>query len=89
MYAGGNLLEDIAIARAERDLRSLVDRAPHIAHRRTGETIADIASYHHEGNAHLPKRQVIVDVPTGSECEDLMRKEGELMVAAVYKEAAG
>ncbi len=43
MYAGGNLLEDIAIARAERDLRSLVDRAPHIAHRLTGETIADIA----------------------------------------------
>ena len=26
MYAGGNLLEDIAVARAERDLRSLIDR---------------------------------------------------------------
>src|SRR5262249_11351591 len=32
MYAGGNVLEDFAIARAERDLRSLVDRAPRIAH---------------------------------------------------------
>ncbi|MFG1360094.1 MULTISPECIES: heavy metal translocating P-type ATPase [Xanthobacter] len=42
MYAGGNLLEDIAVARAERDLRSLVDRAPRIAHRRDGDAIADI-----------------------------------------------
>jgi cation transport ATPase len=36
MYAGGNMLEDFAVARAERDLKSLVDRAPKIAHRRTG-----------------------------------------------------
>ncbi len=42
MYAGGNVLEDFAVARAERDLKSLVDRAPRIAHRRQGETIADI-----------------------------------------------
>ncbi len=35
MYSGGNLLEDIAIARAERDLRSLVDRAPRHANRKT------------------------------------------------------
>ena len=28
MYSGGNVLEDIAVARAEHDLRSLVDRAP-------------------------------------------------------------
>ena len=35
MYAGGNVLEDFAVARAERDLKSLVDRAPRIAHRRT------------------------------------------------------
>ena len=34
MYAGGNLLEDFAVARAERDLKSLVDRAPRVAHRR-------------------------------------------------------
>src|SRR5689334_20291820 len=27
MYAGGNVLEDVAVARAERDLRALVDRA--------------------------------------------------------------
>ena len=37
MYSGGNVLEDIAIARAEHDLRSLVDRAPHHAHRKTGD----------------------------------------------------
>ncbi|WP_139102275.1 hypothetical protein, partial [Acinetobacter baumannii] len=37
MYSSGNVLEDIAIARAERDLRSLVDRAPRLAHRKTGE----------------------------------------------------
>ena len=33
MYSGGNVLEEIAVARAERDLRSLVDRAPREAHR--------------------------------------------------------
>lgn len=37
MYSGGNLLEDIAIARAEHDLRSLVDRAPRHANRRTAD----------------------------------------------------
>ena len=42
MYAGGNLLEDIAVARAERDLRSLIDRAPRIAHRRTALAMEDI-----------------------------------------------
>jgi heavy metal translocating P-type ATPase len=42
MYAGGNVLEDFAVARAERDLRSLVDRAPRIAHRLTKGAIEDI-----------------------------------------------
>ena len=42
MYAGGNVLEDFAIARAERDLRSLIDRAPRLAHRRVGSTIEDV-----------------------------------------------
>ncbi len=42
MYAGGNLLEDFAVARAERDLRSLVDRAPRTAHRKIGDSIEDI-----------------------------------------------
>jgi heavy metal translocating P-type ATPase len=42
MYAGGNLLEDIAVARAQRDLRSLIDRAPRIAHRVAGSVVADI-----------------------------------------------
>ena len=42
MYAGGNVLEDFAVARAERDLKSLVDRAPRIAHRSDGKTVEDI-----------------------------------------------
>ncbi|WP_454646457.1 heavy metal translocating P-type ATPase [Bradyrhizobium liaoningense] len=42
MYSGGNVLEDIAIARAERDLRSLVDRAPRHAHRKNDEWIEDV-----------------------------------------------
>jgi heavy metal translocating P-type ATPase len=42
MYAGGTVLEDFAVARAERNLRSLVDRAPRFAHRRTGQTVEDI-----------------------------------------------
>jgi heavy metal translocating P-type ATPase len=42
MYAGGNVLEDFAVARAERDLKSLIDRAPRVAHRRVGSTIQDV-----------------------------------------------
>src|SRR5260370_9896803 len=41
MYSGGNVLEDIAVARAEHDLRSLVDRAPREAHRRVGDHIEE------------------------------------------------
>ena len=42
MYAGGNILEDFAVARAERDLRSLIDRAPKVAHRKIGSAIEDV-----------------------------------------------
>ena len=42
MYSGGNVLEEIAVARAEHDLRSLVDRAPREAHRRIGDRIEEI-----------------------------------------------
>jgi E1-E2 ATPase len=42
-YAGGNLLEDIAVGRAERDLKSLIERAPRIAHRRIGSNIEDVS----------------------------------------------
>jgi heavy metal translocating P-type ATPase len=42
MYSGGNVLEEIAVARAEHDLRSLVDRAPREAHRRIGERIEEV-----------------------------------------------
>ena len=42
MYAGGNVLEDVAVARAERDLRLLVDRSPRMAHRLLGQGIEDV-----------------------------------------------
>lgn len=42
MYAGGNLLEDFAVGRAERDLKALIDRAPRLAHRKSGDTIEDV-----------------------------------------------
>ncbi len=42
MYTGGNVLEDFAAARAEHDLRSLIDRAPRIAHRRSDSLVADV-----------------------------------------------
>lgn len=42
MYTGGTVLEDYAVARAERNLKSLVDRVPRVAHRRSGEAISDI-----------------------------------------------
>jgi len=43
MYTGGTVLEDYAVARAERSLRSLVDRAPRLAHRRVGQAVDDVA----------------------------------------------
>ncbi|WP_442579286.1 heavy metal translocating P-type ATPase [Mesorhizobium sp. ASY16-5R] len=42
MYAGGNVLEEFAVARAERDLKSLVDRTPRIAHRRSAGNVDDV-----------------------------------------------
>jgi heavy metal translocating P-type ATPase len=42
MYAGGNLLEDFAVMRAEHDLRSLLDRAPRMAHRLEAQGIEDV-----------------------------------------------
>ena len=42
MYSGGNVLEEIAVARAEHDLRSLVNRAPREAHRRIGDRIQEV-----------------------------------------------
>lgn len=42
MYAGGNLLEDFAVGRAERDLKALIDRAPRVAHRKSCGAIDDV-----------------------------------------------
>lgn len=43
MYAGGNVLEDFAVGRAERDLDLLVSRSPRIAHRKCESAIEDVA----------------------------------------------
>lgn len=43
MYAGGNVLEDFARGRAERDLTALTDRSPRLAHRRSGGALETIA----------------------------------------------
>ena len=43
MYTGGTVLEDYAVARAERSLKALVDRAPRVAHRRLWQAIEDVA----------------------------------------------
>ncbi len=42
MYAGGNVLEEFAVSRAERDLRALVDRAPRTAHKLCGDEVEDV-----------------------------------------------
>ena len=45
MYTGGTVLEDYAVARAERSLKALVDRAPRVAHRRLGQAIEDLLGH--------------------------------------------
>ena len=42
MYSGGNVLEVLAVSRAERSLRLLVDRAPRVAHRRIEDGVEDV-----------------------------------------------
>src|SRR5689334_15592717 len=42
MYAGGNVLEDLALARAEHDLNCLVVRAPRTANRLSGGRVEEI-----------------------------------------------
>ena len=42
MYASGKALEDFAVGRAERELKSLVDRAPRLAHRKIEGSFEDV-----------------------------------------------
>ena len=42
MYAGGTVLEDYAVGRAERELKSLIDRAPRRAHRKVGDEVEEV-----------------------------------------------
>ena len=43
MLSGGNALEDYAAGRARRDLTALLERAPHVARRRVGDTWEEVA----------------------------------------------
>lgn len=43
MYAGGSVLEDFAVGRAERNLQLMVDRAPRFANRIAGDAIETVA----------------------------------------------
>ncbi len=63
MYSGGALLEDIAVARAERNLRWLADRAPRIAHRHAGDAIEDVpVAQVHVGDRLLVRAGEVVPV---------------------------
>jgi heavy metal translocating P-type ATPase len=63
MYAGGNVLEDFAVGRAERELKSLVDRAPRVAHRLTNGSVEDVSINSVEvGNAILVRAGEIIPV---------------------------
>jgi heavy metal translocating P-type ATPase len=42
MLTGGTELERFAVARARRDLTALLERAPRVAHRRTGADVVDV-----------------------------------------------
>lgn len=42
MYSGGTVLEDFAVFRAEQGLRSLIDRAPRVAHRHIDGGLEDV-----------------------------------------------
>lgn len=78
MYAGGNLLEDFAVARAERDLKSLVDRAPRVAHRRQNSSIEDV-----------PIEQVVVGDMILVRAGEVVPVDGIIMAAtATLDEAA-
>ena len=78
MYAGGNILEDFAVARAKRDLSSLIDRAPKIAHRRIDSTVQDV-----------PVEQVVVGDHLLVRAGELIPVDGVILSpAAMLDEAA-
>lgn len=70
MYSGGNLLEDYARGRAERELRSLRDRTPRVAHRRETNGLVDIAA-----EEVLPGDELLV------RAGELLPVDGELLDA--------
>lgn len=71
MYSGGNLLEDYARGKAERELRSLRDRTPRVAHRRDRKGLVDIAA-----EAVLPGDELLV------RAGELLPVDGELLDAS-------
>ena len=53
MVTGGGTLEDFARRRARRELSALLDRTPHIAHRKIGAAIQDVPVSAIEAGDHL------------------------------------
>ncbi len=63
MLSGGMALEQYAIARARRELSSLISRAPRVAHRRADEHYADVAVEDvHVGDVLMIKSGEVVPV---------------------------
>lgn len=77
MYTGGNVLEDYARGRAERDLKALTDRSPRIAHRRSGERFESI-----------PVEQVSVDDELMVRAGEVLPVDGVLLDDARIDESA-
>lgn len=71
MYAGGTVLEDFARGRAERNLRALTDRAPHVAHRKSAD-----------GTETVPIEQVAVDDELLVRAGELLPVDGILVNAS-------
>ncbi|RWI44733.1 MAG: heavy metal translocating P-type ATPase, partial [Mesorhizobium sp.] len=71
MYAGGTVLEDLARGRAERNLRALSDRAPRVAHRKSGS-----------GTETIPVSQVTVGDELLVRAGELLPVDGILIDAS-------
>lgn len=71
MYSGGTVLEDFARGRAERNLKALTDRAPRVAHRKSGS-----------GTEVVPVDQVVVGDEILVRAGELLPVDGVLIDAS-------
>ena len=78
MYAGGNVLEDYAVGRAERDLKSLVDRAPRVAHRRIEDLSNTFRSSKYRSEIRFWCRLARLSLSTGKSRFDCVARRSPL-----------